>query len=124
MGFVGWRPFGYSPESVHHSTRSIGKFVGEPPLRTEWRVRATRQALKIGNPIVGAIGRFFVGHVSGFCEVQRLDGGKPRAVAIAALVGKIAAEFLAIALFRGNGRAMDDVLGPLWSSLHPGDQFA
>ncbi len=45
-------------------------------------------------------------------------------MAVAALIGKIAAELLAAALFGSDGCAVNDVLGPAGSRFDPVDQFA
>src|SRR5262249_26493666 len=110
------------PEGIHHPAWPIGKFVGPPPLRAVRRVRSSRQPLKIGDPVVGAVRRFFVSSVSGLCVVQRLHGGQPRTVAVTALIGQVAAELLPVALLSRYRRAANDVFRPLRRGLYPGNQ--
>ena len=90
--FVARRPFRNSPERVHHAARTVRKLIGEPPLIGEWRVRVSRQSLKISDPIVRTIGRFLVGGVAGLRVVKRFYCRKPRRVAVATLIRKIAAK--------------------------------
>jgi hypothetical protein len=80
-------------------------------------VGAAGQSLKVSDPVVGAVRRFFEGEVARFCEVKGFDGSEARRVAVAALIGKIAAELLAAALFGGDGGSVNDVLGPTRGGL-------
>ena len=124
MGFIDGGPFGDCPEGVHHAARAIGEFVGEPPLGAVGSMSDSGKALEIRDPIVGAIGGFFVSGVAGLRVVEGFDGGKTGAVAVAALRGKIAAEFVAVTLLGGDGCAGVDVFGPLLGGLNPFDQFS
>src|SRR5579862_6273580 len=87
-------------------------------------MRFSRQALKVCHPVIGPKCRLAVRLVSGLGEIERFDGGKTRGMAVAALVGQVAAEVHAISLFGGHGRAMHNVLWPLRSRLDPLDQLA
>src|SRR5271170_2393413 len=121
MRFVLRCPIGNSPEGIHHSSRSIGKLIREPPLIAERSMGLPRESLKVSDPVVGPVCFFFVGHVPCLGIVQSLDGGQPRAMAIATLVRSVAAEFLSITLFRSDGCAVNDVLWPFRRGLHPID---
>src|SRR6266478_610135 len=124
MGFIGRRPFRDSPESIHHSPRPIGKFVGEPPLSAERGVGRSGKALKISDPIVGPIRRFLVGRVSRLCIIQCFNSSEPRTVAIATLIWDIAAKILeAAALFGRDGSTVNDIFRPSRGGLHPSNQF-
>src|SRR5580704_13070975 len=125
MGFVRGRPFGYSPESVHHPSRAIGKLVGKPPLRAKWSVRSSGEPLKICNPVISPVGRFLIGNVSRPGVVESLNGSKPRTMAIATLIGGIATVVLKTAsLFGGHQCAVHHVLGPPGCGLHPIHQLS
>src|SRR5262245_5872058 len=113
MRLIGWRPFGYGPKSVHHAAGAVGKFVGPPPLVAVGRVSSSRKSLKVRDPVVGAEGSFLVSGVAGLRVVKGFDGGQTGAVAVAALIGLIAAKILSVALFGGDGCAVHDVLWPL-----------
>src|SRR5271169_5898179 len=121
---IRWGPVGNGPKRIHHPARAIGKLVREPPLIAEGSVRGSGKPLKISDPIVGAISRFFVGTIASFRVVEGFDSSQPRAVAIAALVWQIAAEFLAVSLFGCDGRAMNDVLRPFRGRFHPFDELS
>src|SRR6202521_1554573 len=92
MRFVSRRPLRNRPERVHHSARPISELIREPPLSTKRSVGGCGKPLKISDPIVGPVRRFPVRRVSGFCIVKRFDRGEPGAVAIAALIWKVAAK--------------------------------
>src|SRR6202012_327015 len=83
-----------------------------------------REPLPVTDPVVSAIGGFFVRRVAGLGEIQRLYGGKPRAVAIATLIREIAAKvFEAAPLFGRDGRAVDNKFRPSRCCFHPFDEL-
>ena len=124
MRLIGRSPFGYGPESVHHPSRPICKFIGKPPLVAKGSVGRGWESLKVCDPVVGSVCGLFVGDVSGPGIVEGFDGSKPCAMAVTALVRQVATEFLSAALFSCDHRAVHHVFGPLWCSLHPFDQPA
>src|SRR5258708_5741765 len=119
---MGRSRLGNSPESIHQPSRTIGKFVGKPPLRPKGSVSAARKPLEVGDPVVRPKCRLAVGFVSSLRKVQRLNRGKPGSVAVTALVRFITAEFDTIPLLSGHGGAMHNVLGPFGCGLNPLDK--
>src|ERR1700678_577872 len=123
MRLVHGRPFRHSPESVHQPSRTVGKFVGEPPLRPKRSMRSARKPLEIRHPVVRTKCRLPIRPVSGLRKVQRLYRGESGRMTVATLIGFVAAEINTVSLFGSYGGPMHNVLGPFWRGLDPLDQL-
>ena len=82
-----------------------------------------RKSPEIGDPIVRTKRGISIADIAGFGEVERLCGGEPGSMAVAALIRLIAAEVDAIALLGCDRSAVHDVLGPFGSALDPLDEL-
>src|ERR1700690_593238 len=116
-------PLGNRPEAIHQTSWTVRKFVGKPPLVAERSMRLTWQTLEIRDPVEGTQGLLFVTLVACTGKVQRLDGGEPRRVTVAALVRLIAAKGEAVALLGRYGCAVHPILRPSGSGFDPFDQL-
>src|ERR1700723_3862170 len=123
MGFIRGRPFRHGPESIHHPSRTVRIFVGKPPLCRERGMRIARKSLEIGDPVVRTERGISIADLASSGEVERLRGGEPGGMAVAALIRLIAAEVNAVALLGCDGRAVHDVLRPLVSCRDPLDKL-
>src|ERR1700722_14861667 len=124
MRFIRRSPFRNRPESIHHPARPIGKLVGKPPLSTERSMSLPREPLKVGDPVISPVGRFLVSGVSRLRKIQSFHGSKPRAMAVAAQVRKVATVLFSVPLFCRDHRTMHHIFWPLRCSLHPLNQLS
>src|SRR5208283_998055 len=123
MGFIRRRPLWHGPESIHHSSRAVRKFVGKPPLRSERGMSVEGESLEIGDPVERTERGISISDVARLCEIKSLDRREPGSVAVAALIGRVAAEINAIPLLGCDGSTVHDVLRPFGSGLDPLDQL-
>src|SRR6267142_2467470 len=123
MRFVRGCPFRNRPECIHHSARTVGKLIGEPPLVEEGCVGSAREALKITDEIERSVSLLLVGCIACLGIVERFNGSQSGAMAIATLGRRIAAIVLAVSLFGRDECSVNDVLGPLGCGFYPIDEF-
>ena len=77
MGLIRRRPFRHGPECIHHSSWTVRKFVGKPPLRRERGMSVAGKSLEISDPVVRTERSISIGDVAGLGKVERLRRGQP-----------------------------------------------
>src|SRR5580658_5144085 len=87
-------------------------------------MRVAGKSLKISDPVIRTKRRLSISLITGLREVQRLDGGEPRGVTVAALVRLITAELDSVALLGCDRGTVHNVLRPFGRRLNPFDELA